>query len=100
MTVYFIEREYESNIRIEVDDDTTVSFRQGYEESKNSVVFTKPSVRYDSETLAAFSDVKTLRREGVNVQYLVQRETKGGKKVTEPTYEQQWTSVEDLKGNY
>lgn len=99
MSVYFIEREYDSNIRVEVDDDVIVTYDTGYDGSKNSVEFKLPEVRYESKTIAAFSDVKSLRKEGVNIQHLVMKETKSGKKVSEPVWENVWTPVENLEGD-
>jgi hypothetical protein len=98
MTVYFIEREYEVNIRIEVEDDTTVSFRQGYEDTRNSVVFSTPGRSYEEKFLAAFSNVQAVRKEGVDVQYLTTKQTKGAGAAEEAEWEHTWIAPKDFKG--
>jgi hypothetical protein len=98
MTVYFIEREYEVNIRIEVDDDTSVSFRQGYEDTRNSVVFSTPGRSYEEKFLAAFSNVQAVRKEGVSVQYLNTVQTKGPSVNEEAEWEHSWANAKDFKG--
>lgn len=98
MTVYFIEREYEVNIRIEVDDEAIVSFRQGYEDTKNSVVFTMPGRSYDEKFLAAFSNVQAVRKEGVKVEYLNTVQTKGPSVNEASEWEHTWAAPKDHKG--
>jgi hypothetical protein len=70
MKTYYLER-YFDQAKITVDDDVNVDVRSSFDgEGKEMVVvFTKPTIKYDGETIAAFSRVNSLREENTDIQY-------------------------------
>ncbi len=69
MTVYYLDRSYESDIRVEVEDDITPTVRHTRGSEGMIVSFDKMTSQFETQTVASFDGVKTLRQEGLSVQY-------------------------------
>ncbi len=69
MTVYYMTRGYDTDVRIEVDDDVETHCNTYKRDEGMAVTFRKKTSQYDTQHIAAFDGVKTLREEGVDVQY-------------------------------
>lgn len=96
MTVYYLDRQYETDIRIEVDDDVQVHCNTYKREAGMAVTFSQQTSQYETNHIAAFDGVQTLRKEGVDVQYKEWKDDdKAESKTEDKPVKQIWVNAQE-----
>ena len=70
MNTYFIKTRWgNEDTKITVDDEVRVTINGYGEDGKQTVAFYEPRINYADTLLAAYTDVDSVRRDDVDIQY-------------------------------